>query len=133
MTFVGESAVDDGGPRREYFRLVLAEMMKQSHLLAGPPSCKVPQHNALALRNGEFYLIGSIIVLSLMQGGPAPTFFAPSVVEYLFRGQCPEIPSISDIPDPVVQQKLFEVSVILLLNLIYLRIILMYLVAANLK
>ena len=110
VSFIGEAAVDDGGPRREYLRLVLASMMNQSQPLTGPATCKVPQHNSLAVHNGEFYLIGLIIVFSLTQGGPAPSFFANSVVDYLFHGVTP---CISDIPDQSMQEKISEVRVIL--------------------
>ena len=37
VTFIGEAGVDNGGPRREYLRLVMAVMVEQSHLLDGPP------------------------------------------------------------------------------------------------
>lgn len=115
VSFIGEAAVDDGGPRREYLRLVLASMMNQSQLLTGPATRKVPQHNSLAVHNGEFYLIGVTIVLSLTQGGPAPTFFAKSVVDYLFHGASSVTPGhISDIPDQSVQEKISEVRLIFL-------------------
>ena len=74
----------------------------------------MPQHNSLAVHNGEFYLIGLIIVLSLTQGGPAPTFFAKSVVDYLFHGASSVTPCISDIPDQSVQEKISEVRLIFL-------------------
>ena len=33
ITFLGESAVDTGGPRREFFRLLLIELFSASNLL----------------------------------------------------------------------------------------------------
>ena len=38
INFVGESAVDLGGPKREYFRLFAMEA--KEHLLQGPPTRK---------------------------------------------------------------------------------------------
>lgn len=35
ITFMGESAVDDGGPRREYFQLLRMHFHRQGFLLAG--------------------------------------------------------------------------------------------------
>ena len=81
--------------------------------LAGPVSCKVPQHNALSLQKGEFYLMGDIMVLCLTQGGPAPTFSAPSVVDYLFQGTSHGTLRITDVPDHNVQ-KLFEEVIVAL-------------------
>lgn len=115
VTFLGESAVDDGGPRREYLRLLMAAMVDQSHLLAGPPCRKVPLHNVLAVQRGDFRMIGVIIVLSLTQGGPAPAFFAPSVVDYLFGGCGSVRACINDIPDHDVQEKLTQVSCTMLI------------------
>ena len=61
--FLGEAAVDDGGPCREYLWLLMAVAMEQSHLLAEPPCRKVPVHNALAVQSGDFHMLGVIIVL----------------------------------------------------------------------
>ena len=33
VTFLGESAVDDGGPWRKYLRLLMALMAEQNHLM----------------------------------------------------------------------------------------------------
>ena len=101
VSFIGEAAIDDCGPHREYHRLVLSTMMKQSHVLAGPVSCKVPQHDALSLQNGEFYFL---MVLCLTQRGLAPTFFAPPVVDCLFQGTSRVIPRITDVPDYNLQE-----------------------------
>ena len=35
MTFVGESGIDYGGPRREFFRLLLKELSESDLLLGG--------------------------------------------------------------------------------------------------
>ncbi len=55
------TGVDDGGPCREYLRLLMSEMSKQGHLFTGPTTCKVPMHNALALTKGDFYKIGTLL------------------------------------------------------------------------
>lgn len=77
VTFIGEAGVDDGGPRREYLRLVMAAMAEQNHLLDGPIHRRVLRHNVLAVERGYFYFMGCIIVLSLTQGGPGPAFLPP--------------------------------------------------------
>lgn len=111
VTFLGEAGVDDGGPRREYLRLLMSAMSRQGHLLSGSPSRRVPVHNTLALSKGEFYKMGVFIVMSLMQGGPGPTFFAPSVVDYLFGGTEAVKGCIDDIPDIEICEKLHKVNI----------------------
>ncbi len=103
------TGVDDGGPCREYLRLLMSEMSKQGHLFTGPITCKVPMHNALALTKGDFYKIGTFIVLSITQGGPGPTWFAGSVVDYLFGGTEAVKGCATDVPDYDVREKLLEV------------------------
>ncbi len=48
VRFIGEAAVDDGGPRRELFHLVIQEMFKSSYF-SGFPYHVVPVHNVEAL------------------------------------------------------------------------------------
>ena len=52
-------------------------MAEQNHLLDGLSHHRVLRHNVLAVERSYFFFI---VVLSLTQGGPAPAFFAPSVV-----------------------------------------------------
>ena len=109
VTFIGEAGVDDGGPRREYLRLMMAAMSEQNDLLDGPTNRRVLRHNVLAAEKGHFFIMGCFIVLSLTQGGPAPAFFAPSVVDYFVGGSINVQPSVRDIPDYDVQEKLNKV------------------------
>ena len=109
VTFIGEAGVDDGGLRHEYLRLVMAAMAEQNHLLDGPTHRRVLRHNVLAVERGYFFFMGCIIVLSLTQGGPAPAFFAPSVVDYFVGGSGNVRPCIDDIPDSDIQKKLKKV------------------------
>ena len=109
VTFIGEAGVDDGGPRREYLRLVMIAMAEQNYLLDGPTHRRILRHNVLAVEKGYFFIMHCIIVLSLTQGGPAPSFFASSVVDYLVGGSGNVRPCIDDIPDYDIQEKLKKV------------------------
>ena len=118
VTFLGKSAIDDGGLCREYLRLLMGALVMQSHLFAGSTSRRVPLHNALAVQKGDFHMVGIIIVLSLTKrwAGPAPTFFSPSVVDYFLEG-CNNVKvSIDDIPDYDIREKLIKVSPLYLTN-----------------
>ena len=48
VEFFNDSAVDDGGPRREFFHLLMHEIFKSS-LFAGFPYNVVPVHNIKAV------------------------------------------------------------------------------------
>ena len=38
------------------------------------------------LSKGTYKYVGSMLAVSLLYGGPAPAFFAPSCVQYILRG-----------------------------------------------
>lgn len=110
VTFVSEAAVDEGGPRREYFRLVIAEIANNNALFDGAIHRRVLRHNLIELQHESYLIVGRIIALSLIYGGPAPHFFARAVAEYLL-GVAPLTASIEDVPDESVRQSLRRVSI----------------------
>lgn len=83
VVFVGEAGIDEGGPKREFFQLFMLELSNNGALLAGLPGSHVLMHDALALQQGVFRGIGKVIALSLLNGGPGPQFFAPSIAKYI--------------------------------------------------
>ena len=109
VTFLGEPAVDDGGPRREFFMLLMEALNSQEFLLSGNRTRRVLKHNTLAFDRGVYHTIGKMIALSIIHGGPAPTFFADPVIDYLlgekrqFKAKC------QDIPDLEIQGKVTKV------------------------
>jgi len=100
VTFLGEPAVDDSGPRREFFMLLMEALNSQEFLLSGMPTRRILKHNTQALDREQYYTIGKMIVLSILHGGPAPIFFADPVIDYLFdkkkefKGSCEDIPDV---------------------------------------
>ena len=58
-----------------------------------------------------YLCIGRIIALSILHGGPGPTFFAPIVVDYLFGGFSAVKPCIEDVPDNELQSKINKVYI----------------------
>lgn len=83
VTYLGEPAVDNGGPRHEFLRLLMKAVSEQSSLLAGPTTRKVLLHNTLAMSKGHYCSMGEMIVLSVTQGGPGPACFSPLVIDYV--------------------------------------------------
>ena len=47
---MGEHAVDQGGPRREYFMLMVGAIANSGSLLDGPPDRRILRHNANAFQ-----------------------------------------------------------------------------------
>ena len=50
-----------------------------------------------------------MIALSILHGGPGPSFFAPSIVDYLFGGISSVKPSIEDVPEESLKKKIIKV------------------------
>ena len=75
VTFVSEAAIDEGGPRREFFRLVLADLATNNALFDGCEQRRIARHNVIELQGESYLIAGRVIALSLMYGGPAPQFF----------------------------------------------------------
>ena len=50
IRFVGELAVDEGGPRREFFMLMMNAIANSSMLLQGPPDRRTLRHNTSAFQ-----------------------------------------------------------------------------------
>ena len=108
VTFISEAAVDEGGPRREFFRLVLAELAQNNALFDGGEQRRIARHNIMELQGNSYLIAGRVIALSLMYGGPAPQFFASPVAEYLLDGTVHSV-CIEDVPDQSIQRSLFQV------------------------
>ena len=109
VTFVGEPAVDEGGPLREYFRLVLKAISTSNSLFCGLDGNRTPNHNVTELKKKTFYDVGVLIALSLVHGGPAPHFFSPAVADYIIYGVQNVRTTIEDVPQPGIRQCLQKV------------------------
>ena len=110
---IGEPAVDEGGPLREFFHLLTTEIAKKNMLFCGDEDRRVPRHCMMELENRTFYVVGKAIALSVMHGGPAPGFFAPSVFEYIAHGSTQANPV--DVPDKAVRDSLIKVHMHILM------------------
>ncbi len=109
MKFIGESAVDDGGPRREYFKLLLHCIATKSGLFQGWPGHVMPVHNLEALASNRFFLAGKMIATCLVQGGQPPVFFSAPVADYLVFKTVRSEACLDDIHDYEVRLSLEKV------------------------
>ena len=82
VQFVGEPAVDQGGPRNEFFSLLHREVCG-SNMFIGNETCKLFNHNLLALEQRNYFIYGQLCSLAIMQGSPAPSFLSPTLADYI--------------------------------------------------
>ena len=71
--------------------------------------CRIPTTNVTALERHTYQHIGEMIV-SLVHGGPAPTFFAPCVVDYIVHGIKKVNVDVNKVPFGNIKGKLEKVS-----------------------
>lgn len=109
VTFVGEPAVDDGGPLREFFHILMTSLSENNNLFCGPGDSRTPRKNVIEFQKKSFYQVGKMIAISLVHGGPAPHFFSPPVADYICFGLLKIRASISDVQEADVRQALNEV------------------------
>ena len=50
VRFLAEPAVDEGGPTREFLRLLMKSIDTNGLYLDGPPGHRVPRHNAIGVQ-----------------------------------------------------------------------------------
>ncbi|KAL5013702.1 hypothetical protein ScPMuIL_007972 [Solemya velum] len=82
VQFYEEGAVDLGGPRKEFFGLILREIKNIYFDVRRPLKLK------------DYKTIGKIFALSILQNGKIPEFLEPDAISELFD---------SEQPDPIIQ------------------------------
>lgn len=105
---VGKGAVDEGGPTREFCRLLMGQI-QQHHIFEGPLDSRALALDNVALHNGIYRLAGQMVAVCLIQGGVSPHFFS----DRLFRQVCclvPLVPSIKEVADKELQAKLHKIA-----------------------
>lgn len=104
MRFVGEPAVDDGGPRREFLTLSL-RALRDSPLLIGNIDQKVFNYSTQANVNRAFFQAGKLVAISLLQGGPSPSYLSKATAHYLIHGMEGLTVSIDEVPFSQIKEK----------------------------
>ena len=109
ITFIGEEAVDDGGPRREFLSLAVQELAEDGNIFQGPQHSRFLVHNVQALASRKFYYAGLLVA----NGGPGLTCLAEALYTYLSSGIHGIFnPDLSLIPDLEIQESLEQVSLL---------------------
>ena len=109
VTFIGEPAIDDGGPMREYMRLLLGSIISNNSLFCGDVNSHFLQYNVIELNKKTYFHVGQILSITLVHGGPAP-FFAEPVANYILYGLERVKVSSTDMQDRTIKRKLQEVN-----------------------
>ena len=94
-----EGAIDQGGPKREFFTLAL-EWIVNSQIFCGTEKNKFLSCNATCHLNDHYFYAGQIIAMSLVHGGPAIRCFSPGLYHSLVHGVRSASVDISDVYDP---------------------------------
>ncbi|CAI5672223.1 unnamed protein product [Oreochromis niloticus] len=105
-----EDAADLGGPRREFFRLLVKAIFQDSGAFEATPNGCTLKFNILHLQNGVYRTIGRMLSTIIVQGGEAPAFLSPHVVDYIVSGDILQVHlTPDDIGDPELRENLKKV------------------------
>ena len=109
VTFLGEPAIDEGGPRCEFFTAFF-EAIQSSSLLEGLPGEQIISHHIESLTKEHYKFLGYMIVLSFMNGGPGPYLFHKAIAEKIVFNKQKCALSIGDVGDYELREHLFKVE-----------------------
>ncbi|ROJ30489.1 G2/M phase-specific E3 ubiquitin-protein ligase [Anabarilius grahami] len=70
VQFVGEMAEDYGGPRREFFRLLMIELQSNYGIFEGKPGQLLFSYDQKALAENTFFTAGRLMAWSIIHNGP---------------------------------------------------------------
>ena len=110
VTFIGEGAVDDGGPRREFFSILMRDTFAKSGLFCGSPENVLPIYSIQGVADNHFYIIGKMISTSIVQGGQPPLCFSRAAADFIVFDKVISTPCLEDIPDYEIREHLKRVS-----------------------
>ena len=115
VNFISESAIDLGGPRREFFSLGLLKATEDPGIFCGPPNARLFVHSLDGLRKQIFYKVGMYTAISLANGGPGLTCLSKTVYSYLCFGLQKRkiVCNVEEIPDVKVRTHLQKVCVVI--------------------
>ena len=111
VQYVGEPAVDTGGPKRELFTLLHKHMNGSNSMFTGESNNKCFSNNVISLEQQDYLKYGRLCAMAIIQGAASPSFFSRPVVDYILYGCVEKITtSVGDVPNVKVRQKLEELQ-----------------------
>ena len=91
-----EGAVDLGGPKREFFTLLLNSLLYESPLFFGHEHARYISLNQKSFEEDDYRLTGMLIALSLVHGGPVPHCLSDLLFQALVGGIQRVSPTVAD-------------------------------------
>ena len=88
----------------------LEKLVGTNTLFQGDENARVPLHNVPALTKQTFKYVGCMLGASLVNGGPAPNFFANAVADYITFGIEKVKVKVEEVSEAVLKEKLIKVS-----------------------
>ena len=77
VDFMGEESVDLGGPRKEWIRL-MNRVMKEKYF----------DHDLRPLVSLDYYYVGIMMAIALLQNGKVPVFVEKSILQQILSAEC---------------------------------------------
>ena len=115
VRFIGEPAVDEGGPMREFFRLFTQSLSMAGSFFQTSPRGILPAHNILALGKNSYKTAGMILSVGVVHGAQSPMCFTPETAHFLVYGSITKMSEkemLDGIPDAEIQDKLQKVCLV---------------------
>ena len=109
ITFIGEPAVDAGGPLHEFFHLLVSAIAHNSNLFKGKQNCLVPSNSIVEFEKKTYLYIGQMLALSIIHGGRSPSFFSQAIADFFVYGLDAVEATPADVPEPVISTLLEQV------------------------
>ena len=112
IRFIGELAVDEGGPMREYFRLFTQSLSMAGSLFQVSAGGLLPVHNIPALGKNAYKLCGQTLAVGIIHGAQSPMCFTPETAQFLVHGTISkrrQEEMLGAIPDADIQGKVQKV------------------------
>ena len=82
---------------REFLHLLMSAIGRHNGFFNGGDFNRLPSQNLPAI----YKHIGEMFALSLIYGGPPPTFLSPSAVTYIVHGLA-KVNAAAEVPDPKI-------------------------------
>ncbi|KAK0150726.1 Zinc finger MYM-type protein 1 [Merluccius polli] len=106
-----EDGEDLGGPRREFFRLLVKAIFKESGAFEESLNGFTPRMNISHVQNGVYCTIGQMMSTIIVQGGEPPALLSPLAVDYLLTGRIFQLKvTPDDVADMVLREALKNVD-----------------------
>eukprot|EP00118_Oscarella_pearsei_P023120 m.272869 g.272869 ORF g.272869 m.272869 type:complete len:225 (+) comp40568_c0_seq10:1915-2589(+) len=98
IDFVGESAIDTGGPSREFWRL-LGKEISEKMFIGVDPQRRTLAFNTDYLLQSKYFAIGRLFAMGLCQGASGFPFLAPYLYKFICKPNILDIVTEEDVAD----------------------------------